>query len=213
MWGGWYADTLLMDELMSMNEIYRSDLTPSAPPLSSEVVFFADETSYKNLLSRSPHLSGITISRTSMGNTGAPFDTFMVEDAERIVKNYKAAIFPFPIPSEAGILAMKTCEKNGIPYLSATDTHHSLTYGEIRHFLSECGVHLYTDSPDVIYSGGGYLGLHSSSGGKKTVKLPKKLTVTPIFGANIEAQETDIIHFELGDCGTALFRVSDKESE
>ena len=105
---------------------------------------------------------------------------------------------------------MEICKREGIPYLSATDTHHTLTYGEIRSFLKACGVHLYTDAPNVIYLGCGYLGLHSGTGGNMTVKLPRALRVSPVFGADVDETVTDTLSFSLPECSTALFKISEQ---
>ncbi len=209
MWGGWYKDSLLMDEVTRMKRIVDGSSESHPSPIRSEVVFFADETSYANLLSRSPHLSSITLTRTAMGNTGAPFDTYAVEDAEEVLGNYKAAVFPFPIPSEAGIRAMELCERLGIPYLRTTGEHPSLTSSRIRDFYEKSGVHLYVDEGDVIYVGDGYIGLHSAVAGTKTVSLPRTLKVTPVFGADIEDTITDKLTFHLDECATALFKLEE----
>ena len=216
MWGGWYNDPLLMDELERMKEIYEKEPENNQSPLNPEVVFFADETGYANLYSQSPQLSthfeltpGIIFSRTAMGTTGAPYDSCMVEDAPEVLKNYKVAVFPFPAPSETGKKALELCEKMNIPYLAATPEHFTLTTEEIRAFLKEHGVHLYTEEGDVVYAGNGYLGYHSTVGGTKTITLPKNVKIQPVFGAKIPAQTTDSIQFTLIENGTALFSVKE----
>ena len=208
MWGGWYDDPMLMDELRQMKSIYDEALIDKNRGLSPEVVFFADEQGYANLFIQSPHLKGITKTRTAMGNTGVPFDSCMVEDAYNLLKNYKAAVFIMPIPSEAGKCAMELCEKMGIPYLTATADHYELTVDEIRDFYKSNGIHFYTEEKDVIYVGNGYVGLHSAEAGIKRINLPCTYTVSSIFGAEIRHQTTDCIKFELKENETALFRVS-----
>ncbi|MBO5221104.1 MAG: hypothetical protein J6C26_02195 [Clostridia bacterium] len=214
MWGGWYNDPILMDELNRMRQYYEKDAQTQEPsPLSPEVVFFADETGYANLFSGSPQLSGhfepggLIITRTAMGTVGAPYDSCLTEDAETLLGNYKAAIFPFPVPSEAGKRAMELCDAMNIPYLTATPDHYTLTTDEIRAFLKEKGIHLYTEEQNVVYVGNGYLALHAATGGTKTVTLPQKMRVTPIFGTEISPQVTDKVRFELNENGTALFRI------
>jgi hypothetical protein len=179
-------------------------------------VFFADEKGYENLLSNSSALSthfekgrGIIGSRTSMGLTGAPYDSCMAEDAEVLLDRYKAAIFPFPVPSEAGERAMALCRERKIPYLSATPDHDTLTPEEIRAVLKESGVHLYADEQDVVYAGRGYVGLHSVAAGEKTLTLPRPLRVRSVFGAEFPSQVTDRIDFSLEENATALFSVSE----
>ena len=207
MWGGWYRDPLLMEELKRMKEIYESPFSGNESVLSPEVVFFADERGYSNLLCKSPHLNGITLSRTAMGNTGVPFDSCMVEDAEAILHKYKAAVFPMPIASEAGERAMALCENRGIPYLTATSEHFAFTTEELCAFLKGTKAHCYTEDEDVVYVGNGYLALHSAVGGLKTIRLPRICKVSCVFGAEYQSETTDIVTFTLQENATALFYI------
>ena len=208
MWGGWYQDPLLMEEIVRLKKIYDEEPIRKDKPLSPDVVFFADESGYANLYSQSPHLKGITKTRTAMGNTGVPYDSFMVEDADSILENYKAAVFVMPIPSETGKRAMELCEKMGIPYLTATADRYELTVDELREFYKANGIHFYTEEKDVVYVGNGYIGLHSAVGGTKRLHLPHTANVSSIFGAEFSTQNTDLIEFELKENATALFAIS-----
>lgn len=208
MWGGWYDDDVLLSELANMKDIYDTDLISENRGTSAEIAFFADERGYANMFSKSPHLQGIRDTRTAMGNIGAPYDTFMVEDAEKILSGYKAAVFAFPIPSECGKRAIALCEKLGIPYICATPECPALTVDELCEFIKTSGVHIYSDARDVVYVGNGYLALHTASGGKKTIKLPTATKVTAIFGTDVSEEATDTLEFELNEHETALFKLN-----
>lgn len=207
MWGGWYHDPLLMQALTEMKQIYDAEAPDKDTTLSPEVVFFADERGFSEMLIDSPQINAVAQTRTNMGPVGAPYDAFMVEDAEFALAGCKAAIFPFPTASEAGKQAMALCKQRGIPYLTATETHFELTTREIRAFLKDSGVHLYTEENDVVYAGNGYLGLHSVAAGTKTLKLPGTFRLRPVFCAEIPEQITDTLVFDLPENGTALFSV------
>ena len=191
-----------------MKKLYDEEPNNPDRSISSDVVFFADEQGYANLFSQSPHLKGITRTRTAMGNTGVPYDSCMVEDANKLLKNYKAAVFVMPIPSEAGKHAIELCERMGIPYLTATADHYELTVDELREFYKANGIHFYTEEKDVVYVGNGYIGLHSVVGGTKRLHLPRAYTVSSIFGVELPAQTTDCIEFTLKENATALFAIS-----
>ena len=208
MWGGWYRDPILMRELLKMKQLYDKKPTDARETLNPDVVFFADEQGYSNLFSLSPHLAGIRKTRTAMGNTGVPYDSCMVEDADALLKNYKAAVFIMPIPSEAGKHAIALCEKMGIPYLTATADHYELTVDEVREFYKANGIHFYTEEKDVVYMGNGYIGLHSAVQGAKSIRLPRAFHVSSIFGAELSAQNTDLIEFVLEENATAFFAIS-----
>lgn len=211
MWGGWFADPILMQEIAEMKKIYDTGLAVRDDMPSAEVVYFADEESYANVYSNSPQISGIYTSRIAIGKSGVPYDTCAVRDAEEVLGKYKAAIFPFPIPSEAGERAMKLCEERGIPYLRATAEHPELSLEEIRDFIEKSGVNLYAPCGEVVYAGCGYIGVHSSVGGKKKLRLPKRMNVCAIFGTQYAECITDSITFELEENGTALFKLSSIE--
>ena len=206
MWGGWYADPVLMNELIEMKQIYEKlPACQNALSLSPQIALFADERAYANLYSNSPQLKGIIKTRTAMGLTGVPYDSFLVDDAEDILSSYSAAVFIMPIPSEAGKKAMQLCEKMGIPYITATADHYELTTEELDAFYRRAGVHFYTEKGDVIYVGNGYIGLHSATGGIKTIKLPHKCNASAVFGTSFIQNNTDTLSFTLEENDTALF--------
>ena len=207
MWGGWFAGPTLMKEIAEMKKIYDTGLAAREDMPSAEVVYFADEESYANVFSNSPQITGTYTSRIAIGRSGVPYDTCAVRDAEQVLGKYKAAIFPFPIPSEAGERAMKLCERMGIPYIRATAEHCELSLEEIRDFIEKSGVNLYAPMGEVVYAGCGYVGLHSASGGKKKLKLPKKMKIKAVFGADINDTVADSVSFELLENATALFKV------
>ena len=208
MWGGWYADPQLMHELSSIREICVAH-THEAPHASpAEVVFFADE---RALLQTSPHapISRATKhTRFTMGSTGVPFDLYMVEDAEKILPQYKAAVFPAATPSEAGKRAMALCKEYGIPYLTATPAHTEPSIEEIFDFYKSAGVHTYIDTDDVIYVGSGYFGIHAKTGGEKTVRLPFPYHIKTVLGATRIDTVSDTLTLTLGEFETVLFSIT-----
>ena len=208
MWGGWYRSEKMMSELAFMKKEYERELSAHISPLKPQVVFFADESAHANCFNNSPQLIRAEQTRTAMGNTGVPFDCYMVEDAKDIIKNYKAAVFVMPIPSKAGEEAIKLCERLNIPYISATADKCSLTVDELKEFYKNNNIHFFTSENDVVYLGNGYVGLHSKIAGKKELKLPKECFVSPVFGAEITPKKADVIEFDLEENSTVLFRLT-----
>lgn len=208
MWGGWYDDPTIMDELARLKGLYDKLPSSKEASLSSEVVFFADEDGYSKLLCKSPLLKGISSTRSAMGNTGVPYDVFMVSDAELILKYYKAAVFPMPVSSEKGKRAKEFCEEFDIPYISASEEKPYISVDELISFYRKSNLHFYTEIQDVIYVGNGYVGLHSSKAGIKEIKLPQKFNIKPIFGTSCSPITSNSISFELSENDTALFSIS-----
>jgi len=55
----------------------------------------------------------------------------------------------------------------------------------LRAAAREAGVHLYLDSDDIVYHNRSLLGIHTKSGGSKTVRLPHKCDVYDIFNKKL----------------------------
>lgn len=207
MWGGWYDDPALMAELERMKLVYDEDINSVSDEPGAEIAFLADESGYANLLKNSPEILGIESTRTAMGNIGAPYDTYLVEDAPLILKNYKAVVFPCPIPSDAAGKAMAICEELKIPYLSATADSPILSSAKIREFVKSCGVHLYSESDEVVYAGGGYLAVHSKDEKDVYLRLPRKMKLTPLLQAVKSEQLSDEIKIKIKANDTVIMKL------
>ena len=57
----------------------------------------------------------------------------------------------------------------------------------------------------MVYLGCGYIALHSKEGGRKTLRLPRPMRVSAVYGADFSEAVTDKIAFDLEENGTALF--------
>lgn len=207
MWGGWYHDRQIMCELSKMKNIAQESITKLNIYPSSQTVVFIDERAYYNI----PRCSDVSCSvnniRVAMGNTGIPFDLCMTEDAEKIIDKYKVAIFTTPVPSESGVRAISLCEEHNIPYFFPEGDKIYISTQELREFLVSNGVHCYNSDNNVVYCGGGYIGIHTSCEGEVKVKLPDKYRVRAILGATLEEQETDVISLYMEKYDTALFEL------
>jgi beta-galactosidase len=205
MFGGWYHDPVLMETLVEIREIMEAAQAP-ALPMATDVIFFADELAHANICLESPAFRALVDSRLAMGNTGVPYDAYMVEDAQKVLAGRKAAVFPSPIPSEAGKKAMALCKQMGIPYLTATPENHTLTTEQIVAFLRGTAVHFYCDTRDVIYAGNGYLAIHAATAGKKHLHLPFACEAEQLFGPEATCEE-GALTLDMPQFATALFRL------
>lgn len=207
MWGGWYHDEEIMAEIQKMKVVAELSANKKSEeyPLAETAVFI-DEKAYANLHRRGPFLDTVNRIRVAMGNTGIPFDIYMVEDAREVLAKYKAAIFTAPVPSESGRAAVECCEILGVPYLSSTTDKLFFESNELREFLVSNGIHCYNSDGCVVYVGGGYLGIHSVTDGGVTLTLPRKLKIKSLFGADIAA-ETDAVLLNMPKHHTAVFEI------
>ncbi len=208
MWGGWYEDKDIMEDLKKMKQIAESAKNKciNASP-EAEVVMFIDEKAYLNNPRDSKFCHSVNITRTEMGNSGVPFKQCMVEDAEKILSKYKFAIFTAPLPSESGKNAVELCKKLNIPYLETSIEKHFYKKNELREILISNGVHCYNEDDNVIYYGNGFLGIHTISDGEVKIALPQKYKIKSLFGAELPDCETDAIKLNMKKYDTAIFEL------
>ncbi|MBQ3602490.1 MAG: hypothetical protein IJA02_01465 [Clostridia bacterium] len=207
-WGGWYHDENIMSELKLIKDTVESSVNknPKLYP-SAETVVFVDEKAYLNI-PRGNHLCNcLNHTRVRMGNTGIPFDLCMVEDAEKVLGKYSAAIFTAPMPSESGKKAIELCEKLNIPYIQTSEVKPFYSTDELRSFLVSRGVHCYNTDGCVVYCGEGFLAVHSVADGEVKITLPDKSTVRPLLGTDFEVCETDSFTINMNKHETAVFEL------
>ncbi len=209
MWGGWYEDKEIMEDLKKMKEIAESSKTKNSDNFpEAEVVMFIDEKAYLNNPRQSEFCHSVNITRTEMGNSGIPFKQCMVEDAEKILHKYKSAIFTAPLPSESGKNAIELCKKHNIPYIETSTEKHFYKKNELREILISNGVHCYNAQDNVIYCGNGFLGIHTINGGEVKIALPKKYKIKSLFGTGLPDCETDIITLNMQKHDTYIFELT-----
>ena len=208
MWGGWYHDESIMSDMEKMKNICEraKDKKREAYP-TAQTVMFIDEKAYLNIARGSNLCHSVNIMRIEMGNTGIPFDLCMVEDAEKVIGRYRAAVFSAPIPSGSGRKAVEICEKHNVPYIRTSDEKPYYTKNELRDFLVLNGVHCFNPDGNVIYCSEGFLGIHSAEDGKAKITLPSEYTVRPLFGADFNECRTNEITVDTERHGTAVFEL------
>jgi beta-galactosidase len=205
MWGGWYHSPEIMNEMQTLREIYEASNTKAV----SEVAFFIDEGAYRNIPRGNPLLSAVNNTRVALGNTGIPFDTYMVEDAKDVLAKYKFAIFSAPISTEEGRHAVEICESFNIPYIASTEEKPHYSTPELRDILVKSGIHCYNTDNNVIYRGNSVLGIHTQNNGETRISLPQKYRIKPLLSTDIPEQVTDTISFTLPKHTTILFETTE----
>ena len=187
MWGGWYHNEAIMNELSEMKAIFDSTKEKEQGVLpSAEVVLFVDEKAYSHAHKDSPFLHTVNHHRISMSHSGIPFDTCMVEDVEIVLKHYKFAIFTTALHTESGKKALGLCERLGVPYVTPTEEKPFYDVDELRNILVSNGIHCYNTAGNVLYCGNGYIGIHKIDNSKTTITLPQKRKIRPLLDAESE---------------------------
>jgi hypothetical protein len=78
----------------------------------------------------------------------------------------------------------------------------------LRRLAVDAGVHLYSNSDDVIDGDGELLGIHASRPGKKELQLPAPATVRDLWTGEIVAANAASWSVEMRKGETRLFQVS-----
>jgi beta-galactosidase len=174
MWGGWYHDNVIMEELSKLKKLYEGEKAENAGSSVAEVAFFVDENAYRNLPRGHFGVHRVNEMRSAMGNTGIPYDIYMVEDAVKVAKKYKVAIFTAFEPSYKGLEAVEFCKNSGIEVISAQAREKHFTVDELRETLMLKGVHCYNSDGAVVYISKGFFALHTVKNGETKIVFPNK---------------------------------------
>jgi hypothetical protein len=80
----------------------------------------------------------------------------------------------------------------------------------LRSIARWAGVHIYNDAGDVLYASRSLFGIHTLSGGKRTIRLPERAgTVIDLFTERTVARDTDTLDLVLEPRSSALFSLED----
>ena len=203
MWGGWYHNPDIMNELQEMRIIAEASLNKNSARLpKAETVIFVDEKAYFGEVSHS-----VNIITDNMRSLGIPFDFCMTEDAQKVIADYKVAVFTAPISSESGKIAKSICQSMNFPFIETTPEKPYFSKEDLSEFLVASGAHCYNSDGNVIYCGNGYLGIHSAKEGIVDVSLPGKYIVKPLLGTDLPEIEADSLSIDMKQYDTVFFEL------
>ncbi len=171
MWGGWYEDGDYMALIERMNELCADGMDT---PLC-EVALFVDEKS----LAATELGSVIPNTARALGLVGAPHDVYLASDADAVYQNYKALIFAMPVETEL----IKHKIEQALAAGKAVKVIRSADIGteELRRFLAESRVTLFTDKKAVVYTGRRFACLYTPEDGEYDFEIDDKKTFTDLF--------------------------------
>ena len=205
MWGGWYADEDIMNEMATYKSIYEQSITDADRSSVAEVAVFVDESAYK-YLTDSPFRNIFFNQRKELGFMGAPYDIYDVYDFEEVYKNYKAVILLSNANTAYMENARKLCNKNDVPYIMTSELKDKFTVRELRAFCKANGVHIYCETEDIIYVNENYVCIYAVTEGEKTIKLGKERSVEELLeGTYRSTSDTVTVTMQKGE--TRLFRL------
>ena len=205
MWGGWYADEDIMNEMAIYKSIYEQSITDSDRNSKAEVAVFVDESAYKYLTDCS--LRNIFHSqRSELGLMGTPYDIYDVYDFEAVYGKYKAVILLSSAKTVNMEKAINICKENNISYIITSDLKEKFTVNELRAFCKANGVHIYCESDDIIYVNNNYFSIYAVTGGEKSLVLSKERNITELLSGDYKSI-TDTVTVEMQKGETRIFRL------
>lgn len=205
MWGGWYADEDIMNEMAVYKTIYEQSITDTDRSSKAEVAVFVDESAYKYLTDGS--LRNIFHSqRSELGLMGTPYDIFDVYDFEEVYKNYKAVILLSNAKTTNMEKAINLCKENNVPFIMTSSIKEKFTVNELRAFCKTNGVHIYCETDDIIYVNENYICIYAVNAGEKTLELGRTRNVSELLGGAYQ-NSTDTVTVEMQKGETKLFRL------
>ena len=208
MFGHWFQTARLMREMEQSRLLYEGTKTGQAADFVTEVMLVYEEEWYaKNGRAHAAHGKAYHLRKT-LGMCGVPYETYLLPDLDVIDwKNSpcKAVIFAMPADSEAAARKMEELMQRGIGCMAVTAEKPTFTAAEIRAFLQENSVFVYTADDDVFYIGNGYAALHAATAGEKQICFPKKVTCTDTENGSVFV--TDTLTFSCMQYETKLFKI------
>ena len=188
MWGGWYHDDDYMALMKRMQELVEDGMDE---PLC-EVALFLDERSYAKVKASK------TVAETAraLGLTGTPHDVYLTSDFDRVYQGYRACVFAVPADSELVTASIKTATDAGKAVKVITDADLPLAAEELRAFLGEAGVTLYTDRRAVVYKGERFLCLYTPEAGEYDLEVDGKRSFTDLFSGQTLTFPTELPQYK-----------------
>lgn len=205
MWGGWFADSEIMQEMSQYKKIYTESLNDINRKGKAEVAVFVDESAYKYMTDSSLR-NAVYNQREALGIMGTPYDMYDVFDFQNVCGNYKAVIFMSPVKTERMKKAVEICKENKIPYIISTKLKKDFSVKELRSFCEENKVKIYCESNDIVYINDNYAAVYAVSDGEKIIHLDAEKEIQKIIPEEKEKTVSDTIKITMQKGEIILFR-------
>ncbi len=204
MWGGWYNDTDIMDEMKRLRDIYAAGIGYADRGSKAQIAAFVDEGVYA-YTGDSPVRGTASYQRKALGISGTPYDIYDVYDFDCVKDRYKAVIFLSPMKTEYMKNAVSFCNENGLPYLILSEEKQNYSARELRDFCKVNSIHVYSETDDILYVNNNHAAIYALTGGMKKIVLPEKKTVRAVIPTEGEAVVTDTVEIYMNKGETVLF--------
>lgn len=209
MWGGWFENETIMEEMKAYEEIATVALHDKKRESVAKVAVFTDEAAYQYLNPRSQAGSIVSDARHELGLTAVPYDSYDLNDFESVYKNYEAIIFLSPVVRQEMQQAINLAQESQIATLSINLQTPELSVKQLRNFYKDNQIHIWCETDDVIYVNDNFIAVHAATSGKKTLNLDRERNITQLLPQETNSFKSDQITVEMNEYETILFRLED----
>ena len=209
MWGGWFENETIMEEMKAYEEIATVALHDKKRESVAKVAVFTDEAAYRYLNPRSQAGSIVSDARHELGLTAVPYDSYDLNDFESVYKNYEAIIFLSPVVRQEMQQAINLAQESQIATLSINLQTPELSVKQLRDFYKDNEIHIWCKTDDVIYVNDNFIAVHAATSGKKTLNLDRERNITQLLPQETNSFKSDQITVEMNEYETILFRLED----
>lgn len=209
MWGGWFENETIMEEMKAYEEIATVALHDKKRESVAKVAVFTDEAAYRYLNPRSQAGRIVSDARHELGLTAVPYDSYDLNDFESVYKNYEAIIFLSPVVRQEMQQAINLAQESQIATLSINLQTPELSVKQLRDFYKDNEIHIWCKTDDVIYVNDNFIAVHAATSGKKTLNLDRERNITQLLPQETNSFKSDQITVEMNEYETILFRLED----
>ena len=209
MWGGWFENETIMEEMKAYEEIATVALHDKKRESVAKVAVFTDEAAYRYLNPRSQAGSIVSDARHELGLTAVPYDSYDLNDFESVYKNYEAIIFLSPVVRQEMQQAINLAQESQIATLSINLQTPELSVKQLRNFYKDNQIHIWCETDDVIYVNDNFIAIHAATSGEKTLNLDRERNITQLLPQETNSFKSDQITVEMNEYETILFRLED----
>ncbi len=204
MWGGWFSDSEIMNEMNLYKKIYSESLKYANRKAKTEIAVFIDESSYKYMTDCSLR-NAVYNQREALGLMGTPYDIYDVFDFESVYKNYRAVIFMSQAETQLMKKAVSLCTEKKLPYMMSTEEKNNFSISELRAFCESNSVKIYCETNDIVYINDNCISIYAVSGGEKIINLDGKKSIRKIIPDEKELTVSDTIKISMKKGEAVLF--------
>ncbi len=231
MWGGWFSHPRFQAVLRRSQEwaVEQIGEKKEALPYTTQVCAITDEQLAFYDASFGQLAGKILSNRNILSKMGSPYNVYLRSDWQKLSYEKYRFLWLLGINflsskereqiqkwrhAGVGVLLTDTEGSRFLPPHTAVDTEEQhwparLTWdtAKLRPLYSQCNVHRYLETDDVVYAGHGWLAIHAASAGKKHIQFPQPCQVYDVINNEILEIANSSLTLRFSRYETRLFKL------